>query len=113
MNTPIFLPQTGSDQIRLEPEIERELLRAYIDSANDGIFVVCDEMKFHVANPLLANWLGITEAELTAHGHRLPITDFFCQPDTEKVFIEQFSAVLEGRASRFEMEIRPMQNVAR
>ena len=113
MNTPIFLPQTGSDPIRLELEIERELLRAYIDSANDGIFVVCDEMKFHVANPLLANWLGIREAELTAHGHRLPITDFFCQPDTEKVFIEQFSMVLEGRASRFEMEIRPMQGEAR
>lgn len=113
MNKPIFLPQTGSNPIRLELEIERELLRAYIDSANDGIFVVCDEMKFHVANPLLAHWLGISEAELTAHGHRLPITDFFCQPDTEKMFIEQFSAVLEGRASRFEMDIRPVQGAAR
>lgn len=107
------LIQTGSDQIRLEPEVERELLRAYIDSANDGIFVVCDEMKFHVANPMLVNWLGVSERELTAHGHRLPITDFFCQPDTEKLFIKHFLAVLEGQSSRFEMEIRPVHGVPR
>ena len=106
MTRPKF-PQTGSDQISLEPEIERGLLRAYIDSANDGIFVVCDEMKFLVANPLLANWLGISEESLTTHGHRLPITDFFCQPDAEALFIKQFSSVLEGRSSRFDAEIRP------
>lgn len=107
------LPQTGSDPIRLEPEVERELLRAYIDSANDGIFVVCDEMKFHVANPLLVNWLGISESELTAHGHRLPMTDFFCQPDSEKLFIQHFLQVLEGQSARFEVEIRPVRGVPR
>ena len=106
MDKPPFLSCTGSAPY-LEPEVERELLRAYIDSANDGIFVVCDEMKFHVANPLLVEWLGITENELTAHGHRLPITDFFCQPDTERMFIKHFLAVLEGQSTRLEMEIRP------
>lgn len=112
MDKPSLL-QTSSVQNRLEPEVERELLRAYIDSANDGIFVVCDEMKFHVVNLLLANWFGIAEAELTAHGHRLPITDFFCQPDTEKLFIKQFLPVLEGRSSRFDAEIRPRQGQPR
>lgn len=107
------LPQAGSDPIRLEPEVERELLRAYIDSANDGIFVVCDEMKFHVANPFLVNWLGISESELTAHGHRLPMTDFFCQPDSEKMFIQHFQQVLEGKSSRFEVEIRPVRGMPR
>jgi len=91
----------------LEPEIERELLRAYIDSANDGIFVVCDEMKFHVANPLMATWLGIGETELTAHGRRMPITELFGLAETEALFREHFRAVLEGQARRFEAEINP------
>jgi diguanylate cyclase (GGDEF)-like protein/PAS domain S-box-containing protein len=97
----------------LEPEIERELLRAYIDSAHDGIFVLCDEMKFHVANPMLATWLGISETELTAHGRRIPITELFGLPATESLFRHHFSAALQGQAVRFETEIRPPRGEAR
>lgn len=98
---------------RLEPELERELLRAYIDSANDGIFVVCDEMKFHVANPLLADWLGLTESQLTAHGHRLPLTHFFCEPGDDSVFRQHFESVLQGQAVRFDTEMLPRGGQAR
>lgn len=98
---------------RLEPEIERELLRAYIDSVNDGIFVVCDEMKFHVANPLLAAWLATDESVLTAHGHRYPITEFFGQPDTVDLFSEQFQMVLKGQSTRFEALLNPPRGEAR
>lgn len=97
----------------LEPEIERELLRAYIDSASDGIFVVCDEMKFHVANPLLATWLGVSEAELTEYGHRLPITDLLGVDESGAAFSEHFSAALQGRPVRFEVEIRPSRGEPR
>src|SRR5512139_2925914 len=91
----------------LEPEIERELLRAYINSANDGIFVVCDEMKFHVANPLLAEWLGADETELTAHGRRVPITRFFGQAEAEALFGLHFQEVLGGQTARFEVDMHP------
>ena len=91
----------------LEPEVERELLRAYIDSAGDGIFVVCDEMKFHVANPRLATWLGVGEAELTAHGRRIPITELFSLTESEIRFREQFPDALHGQGARFEVEIQP------
>jgi diguanylate cyclase (GGDEF)-like protein/PAS domain S-box-containing protein len=97
----------------LEPEIERELLRAYIDSANDGIFVVCDEMKFHVANQLLTSWLGVAEADLTAPGRRLQITELLGVNETKAAFCEQFSAVLAGQAVRFEAEIRPQNGQTR
>lgn len=97
----------------LEPEIERELLRAYINSANDGIFVVCDEMKFHVANPLLSAWLGISEAELTAHGQRIPITDLFGLAESESLFREHFQQVLRGQAARFDAEINPPHGTPR
>lgn len=97
----------------LEPEIERELLRAYIDSANDGIFVLCDEMKFHVANPVLAVWLGISEAMLTAHGERVPITELFGLTATESLFRQHFAAALRGEAVRFEAEIQPPNAQAR
>lgn len=103
-------PQDNPSQAgvpELEPDIERELLRAYIDSANDGIFVVCDEMKFHVANPLLAKWLGVSEAELTAHGQRVPITDVFGLTEAESLFCQHFQAVLDGQATCFEIDITP------
>lgn len=103
--------QTGAPF--LEPEIERELLRAYIDSAHDGIFVLCDEMKFHVANPLLTAWLGISETELTAHGQRVPITELFGLPATESLFRQHFSTALQGLAVRFETEIRPQRGEGR
>lgn len=77
MSHPLQENQPQADVPELESEIERALLRAYIDSANDGIFVVCDEMKFHVANPLMVEWIGVDEAELTAHGRRRPITELF------------------------------------
>ena len=96
-----------STELRLEPEIEQELLRAYIDSANDGIFVVCDEMKFHVANPLLANWLAADEAELTAHGRRLPITEFLGSTEAEALFHQHFQSALQGQSTRFEANIHP------
>ena len=98
-------PQTGAPE--LEPDIERELLRAYIDSANDGIFVVCDEMKFHVANPLLSNWIGVGEAELTAHGQRVPITEVFGLAETEAVFCQHFQTALDGQAVCFEVDMTP------
>jgi diguanylate cyclase (GGDEF)-like protein/PAS domain S-box-containing protein len=106
MNKPLHAPA-------LEPEIERELLRAYIDSANDGIFVLCDEMKFHVANPLLAAWLGMDEAALTAHGQRMPITALLGVDATAQQFQQNFSRALEGHPVRFEAEIHPARGSAR
>lgn len=90
-----------------DSDFHLSLLRAYIDSANDGIFVVCDEMKFHVANRLLAAWLGETEQSLAAHQRRLPITDFFGDPETEKLFTEKFQAALGGTPVRLECRLQP------
>jgi diguanylate cyclase (GGDEF)-like protein/PAS domain S-box-containing protein len=97
----------------LEPEIERELLRAYIDSVSDGIFVLCDEMKFHVANPALAAWLGMSEAELTAHGQRVPITELLGDTEAASRFRQYFDAALRGEAVRFEVEIAPSRGAPR
>ncbi len=97
----------------LEPEIERELLRAYIDSANDGIFVVCDEMKFHVANPVLAEWIGVSEADLTAHGKRLPMTECLGLVEAESQFRRHFRSVLDGQTTRIEIQIAPPRGQAR
>ena len=92
----------------MEPDLERELLRAYIDSANDGIFVVCDEMKFLVANRLLASWLGIAEEVLVLHGQRIPIFKYLGVESSEALFREQFLRVLDGQAVQFEMELAPL-----
>lgn len=109
-------PQDDSSQARapeLEPDIERALLRAYIDSANDGIFVVCDEMKLHVANPILAKWLGVGEAELTAHGQRIPITDVFGLTEAGPLFHQHFQIALDGQPTCFEIDITPARGEPR
>lgn len=104
INQPVSLEAAAP----LEPDIERDLLRAYIDSAHDGIFVVCDEMKFHVANPVLAGWLGVSEAELTAHTQRLPITRFLGHTELAAEFEVVFPRVLRGEAVRLEGAIHPL-----
>ncbi len=90
-----------------DTDFHLSLLRAYIDSANDGIFVVCDEMKFHVANRLLASWLGETEKTLSAHKRRLPITRFFGDKNNKKLFKKQFQTALGGKPVRFECRLKP------
>lgn len=101
------------DSISPDKEIHLSLLRAYIDSANDGIFVVCDEMKFHVANHLMAAWLGETETTLTAHNRRVPITHFFAEEETKALFLSSFQTVIEGSPARLECQIKPRQGEQR
>lgn len=84
-----------------------DLLRGYLDSANDAIFVLCDEMKFLVCSHLMQQWLGETEENLTRHDHRIAITRLFRHPDSENLFIARFRDALEARPSRFECLIHP------
>src|SRR3989344_4176287 len=90
-----------------------DLLRGYLDSANDAIFVLCDEMKFLVCNRLMQEWLGETEEELTRHNHRLPITHFLRHPDSESLFIAHSQDALASRPARFECLIHPQKTKPR
>ncbi len=96
---------SANSQHSPDKDFHLSLLRAYIDSANDGIFVVCDEMKFHVANRLLASWLGETEKTLSAHRQRLPITRFLLDDDSRTLFTENFHKTLAGQPTRFECRL--------
>ena len=99
---PVSLSQQEEDK-----DFYLTLLHAYINSANDGIFVICDEMKFHVANVLLESWLGETEATLTMQGRRLPITSFMGIEESQALFSQQFKESLAGKPVRFECRIHP------
>ena len=89
------------------------LMRAYLDSTNDGIFVVCDECKFHVANRVMQSWLGESEASLTAHNARVPITEFLGSEAAAELFDAQFRQALGGKANQFECFIQPPAGRAR
>ena len=89
-----------------------DLLRAYFDSANDAIFVLCDEQKFLVCNRITQEWLGASEQELTRHNQRLPITQFFTDAESQERFRGAFSAALGGAPQRFECRITPRQGAA-
>jgi len=108
---PSALPPTlRSDE---DKDFYLTLLRAYINSANDGVFVICDEMKFHVANRLLESWLGEPEALLTAHNQRLPITRFLETEEDQAMFSQHFQETLAGQPVRFECQIRPQISLPR
>lgn len=96
-----------------DSEFYRSLLRAYIDSANDGVFVLCDEMKFHVANPMLQSWLGTSEDSLTEHQCRRPITDFIGNDENSQFFVRNFEMAMAGHPVRFECFIHPPGTKAR
>ena len=109
---PLIAPNSRS-HTEEDKDFYQTLLRAYINSANDGIFVICDEMKFHVANPLLESWLGETEATLTKHNHRLPITHFLGMKESQEVFSQEFQTVITGQPVRFECQIHPKNALPR
>jgi len=87
-----------------------ELLRAYLDSADDAIFVLCDEQKFLLCNRRMEQWLGETEASLTCHNHRLPITRFFKELASAERFLLNFNTTLQAaQPTRFECTLEPPQ----
>ncbi len=77
------------------------------DSANDAIFVLCNELKFLSCNRRMESWIGIAEDELTRHNCRRPITDLVGNRDTAELFEQAARKVLEGEAQRFECLLEP------
>ena len=96
-----------------DDDMNLQLLRAYIDSANDGIFVVCDEMKFHIANRRLSYWLSTPEHVLTAHRRRIPFTEFLSDDRDRNLFLRCFRQTLAGHPTRFDCRLEPRAGSAR
>jgi len=92
-----------------EAQFYSELLRAYFDSANDAIFVLCDEMKFLTCNKMTEQWLGVSEQQLTRHNQRTPIIRLLGRNFDEKKFSNFFQNALNGHSVSFESLIRPDQ----
>lgn len=90
-----------------EAQFYSELLRAYFDSANDAIFVLCDEMKFLTCNKMTQQWLGSSEDELTQHNKRIPITELLGNPDSIDFFTFSFKQALDNKKVFFETRINP------
>ncbi len=101
----------------MSPESDRfylDLLRAYLDSADDAIFVLCDEQKFLLCNRRMEQWLGETEASLTAHNRRLPIARFFKEPASTERFMLNFNTTLQAaQPTRFECTLESLQGESR
>ena len=94
----------------MESDFYAELLRAYLDSANDAIFVLCDELKFLACNRLMQQWLGRDEAELTRHNDRRPITELLGDELAAELFRSAVADVFAtGRPKCFECQIRPRE----
>lgn len=105
------MPDTDSHKD--EAQFYSELLRAYFDSANDAIFVLCDEMKFLTCNKMTQHWLGSSEDELTQHNQRIPITELLGNPDAVDFFTFSFKQALGNEKVFFETRIKPLHGKER
>lgn len=85
-----------------------ELLHAYIDSANDAIFVVDGQFHFHIINRLLQDWLGLAASDTHSRQNPLTISTAFRFPDSGEYFTDQLQLALQGQAVRFECQIHPL-----
>ncbi|HED19756.1 MAG TPA: EAL domain-containing protein [Gammaproteobacteria bacterium] len=90
-----------------DTEFYTELLRAYFDSANDAIFVLCNELKFLMCNKLMEEWIGHSEFTLTSHNERHPITDLLGDAASIEKFRNSVEQVLAGKPQRLECFINP------
>jgi len=90
-----------------------ELMRAYFDSTQDAIFVLCDEMKFLTCNKTTERWLGHTEHDLTLHNKRIPFTQLLGKKDNSTKFTKLFYSSLQGHSTSLEMQISPSQGKQR
>jgi len=90
-----------------------ELLRAYFDSTQDAIFVLCDEMKFLTCNKTTESWLCLSEDELTQHNKRTPITQLLGENYDAEKFSAFFRNALKGHSISFETRIDPPQGKTR
>ena len=100
-------------QIHQDAQFYSELMRAYFDSTNDAIFVLCDEMKFLACNTTMEHWLGQSEQELTLHNQRRPITELLGDNYDVSRFRRYFQRALQGEPVVFETCISPPQGEKR
>ncbi|MCU7800882.1 MAG: diguanylate cyclase [gamma proteobacterium symbiont of Lucinoma myriamae] len=96
-----------------EAQFYSDLLRAFFDSANDAIFVLCDEMKFISCNKMTQEWLGYSEKELTQHNKRIPITELLGNPDSVDFYTSSFQQALNNEDVFFETLINPIHGKQR
>jgi len=96
-----------------DTEFYTELLRAYFDSANDAIFVLCNELKFLMCNKLMEEWIGFSEHVLTSHNQRRPITELLGDGASTENFRNCVKQVLAGEPQRFECFIQPQGGLQR
>ncbi len=96
-----------------EAQFYSSLLKAFFDSANDAIFVLCDEMKFITCNKMTQDWLGLTEDELTAHNKRTPITELIGNLDAVDYFKSSIERALKNEDVFFETLIKPLKGKKR
>ncbi|MFP5419263.1 MAG: putative bifunctional diguanylate cyclase/phosphodiesterase [Gammaproteobacteria bacterium] len=109
-------PQDKSPQVGVserELDVGSSLLRAYIDSAHDGIFVVSDTLHFHLVNPLLSSWIGRTENELTDPARPASLIEALGLSAVTAHFMPYVQAAAHGEASCFELDMAPPHGVAR
>ncbi len=104
-----------SDKLSLTDDAQfySELMRAYFNSTQDAIFVLCDEMKFLTCNKTTEYWLGQTEHELTLHNKRIPFTQLLGKKLNNTKFTKLFYSTLQGHSSSLEMQINPLRGKQR
>ncbi len=101
------------NQEHLDNEIYKQLLRVCFDNSKDGIFLLCDAMRFSAVNHRIEEWLGVEQHSLTMEDERALITEFIQIQDAKANFQEHLRLALEGKPQQFQCEIHPKKASSR
>ncbi len=91
----------------------KALWHAYFDHANDGVFVLSEQLQFLDLNHRLLSWMGLGTAPENGTASNLQLTDLVGSGRNLRVFREHLAQVQSGQPARFECHIHPRRGTAR
>jgi diguanylate cyclase (GGDEF)-like protein/PAS domain S-box-containing protein len=93
--------------------LHKALWHAYFDHANDGVFVLSEQLQFLDLNQRLLSWMGLDTAAENGLASSLQLTDLVGSGRNLRVFREHLMLAQIGQPVRFECHIQPRRGTAR
>jgi len=89
--------------------LHKALWHAYFDHANDGVFVLSEQLQFLDLNHRLLSWMGLD----TIPENTLQLTDLVGNGRNARIFHEHLALAQIGQPVRFECHLQPRRGTAR
>ncbi len=93
--------------------LHKALWHAYFDHANDGVFVLSEQLDFLDINRRLLTWMGLGTGPEDSEASSLQLSDLVGSGRNLRVFREHLALAQAGQPVRFECHLQPRRGTAR